>query len=268
MRYHFIEQERSNYGAVLLGRVIKVSRGGFYAWRRRSMSERAKQDEALTNQTRATHAQSRGNYGAPRVHAELRDQHMHCGKKRVAKLMRWAGLRGKRKGENGRRRGKADLSTANNLLGGNFSAAELDTTWVSDIAYLRTKEGRLYLAFVLEAFSRRVVGWAMQARMTTTLTLAALDVACQRRKSPPRLIHPSDRGGQYASGDYERTLRAAGMLTSTSGNCLENALAESFFATLKTEEVRDQPYETRARARRCVFDYLEVFYNRQRRHSS
>lgn len=268
MRYHFIEQERSNYGVALLCRVMQVSRGGFYAWRRRPMSERAKQDEALINQIRAIHAQSRGNYGAPRVHAELRDQHIRCGKKRVARLMRLAGLRGKCKGENKRRRSKADLPTANNLLGGNFSAAELDTVWISDLTYLRTKEGWLYLAVVVDAFSRRVLGWAMQARMTTTLTLAALNMACQRRKPPPGLIHHSDRGGQYVSGDYQRALRAAGMLTSTSGNCLENALAESFFATLKTEEVQDQPYETRAQARRCVFDYLEVFYNRQRRHSS
>lgn len=139
---------------------------------------------------------------------------------------------------------------------------------MSEITYLRTQEGWLYLAVVLDAFSRRVVGWAMQAQLTTSLSLAALDMAHRRRKPPPGLIHHSDRGSQYMSGDYHRALQAAGMLASTSGNCLENAVAESFFATLKTEEVQGQPYETRAQARRCVFDYLEVFYNRQRRHSS
>ena len=121
---------------------------------------------------------------------------------------------------------------------------------------------------MIDAYSRRVVGWAMQARMTTALTLAALDMARRRRTPPPGLVHHSDRGGQYVSGDYQCALQAAGMLASTSGNCLENAVAESFFATLKTEEVQDRPYETRSQARRCVFDYLEVFYNRQRRHSS
>ena len=149
-----------------------------------------------------------------------------------------------------------------------FSAAKPDEVWFSDITYLRTQEGWLYLAVVLDAFSRRVVGWAMQTRLTTSLTLAALTMACRRRKPPPGLIHHTDRGGQYRSDDYKKALQTAGMLTSTSSNCLENAVAESFFATLKTEEVQNRPYETRAQARRCVFDYLEVFYDRQRRHSS
>ena len=182
--------------------------------------------------------------------------------------MRLVGLRGRSKGATKRTRSKASLPSANNLLRGNFGAAGTDAVWVSDITYLRTQEGWLYLAVVLDVFSRRVVGWAMKARMTPALTLAALDMACRRRKPLPGLIHHSDRGGQYLSGNYQNALRAAGMLASTSGNCLENAVAESFFATLKTEEVRDYPYETRAQARSCVFDYLEVFYNRQRRHSS
>ena len=182
--------------------------------------------------------------------------------------MRLAGLRGRCKGAAKRTRSRVSPPSTNNLLQGNFSAARPDEVWVSDITYLRTQEGWLYLAVVLDTFSRRVVGWAMQARMTTALTLAALDMACRRRKPPPGLIHHSDRGGQYTSDSYLHALRAAGMLNSTSGNCLENAVAESFFATLKTEEVQDKPYETKAQARRCVFDYLEVFYNRQRRHSS
>lgn len=268
MRYAFIEQERPNHAVGLLCRVMQVSRSGFYAWRRRPKSERAQQDDELTEKIKAVHAQSRSLYGAPRVHAELRDQEVRCGKKRVARLMRLARLCGKRKGESRPKRGKSDPPTANNLLGGHVIAVRPNAVWVSDITYLRTQEGWLYLAVVLDAFSRRVVGWAMQARMTTALTLAALDMACRRRKPPPGLIHHADRGGQYASGDYRDALRTAGMLASTSGNCLENAVAESFFATLKTEAVQPQTYETRAQARRCVFDYLEVFYNRQRRHSS
>ncbi len=268
MRYAFIEQERRNYAVGLLCRVMQVSRSGFYAWWRRPKSEQAERDEVLTEKIRAIHAQSRGNYGAPRVHAELCDQRVGCGKKRIARLMRLAGLRGKCKGESKQKRSRTGLPTANNLLGSKLGAAKPNEVWMSDITYLRTQEGWLYLAVVLDAFSRRVVGWAMQTRLTTSLTLAALDMAHQRRKPPLGLIHHSDRGSQYMSGDYQRALQAAGMLTSTSGNCLENAVAESFFATLKTEEVQSYPYETRAQARRCVFDYLEVFYNRQRRHSS
>lgn len=268
MRYRFIEQERPNYAVALLCQVMRVSRSGFYAWRRRPKSERTEQDEALTVQIRAIHTQSRGNYGAPRVHAELRDQQVHCGKKRVARLMRLAGLKGRCKGESKRSRRRTNLPTAHNLLGSKFSAARPDTVWLSDITYLHTQEGWLYLAVVIDAYSRCVVGWAMQARMTSALTLAALDMACRRRQPSPGLIHHSDRGSQYLSGDYQNALQAAGMLASTSGNCLENAVAESFFATLKTEEVRGYPYQTRSQARRCIFDYLEVFYNRQRRHSS
>jgi putative transposase len=267
VRYRFIQEEQAHYPVRLLCRVMQVSRSGFYAWRKRPKSVRAKRDEALTDRIRAIHVQSRSNYGVPRIHAELRDQQLNCGKKRVARLMRSAGLRGKCKGEN-RRRSKGGLPAPNNLLSGNFSATELNTVWISGITYLPTQEGWRYLAVVLDVFSRRVVGWAMQASMTTALTLAALHMACKRRNPPPGLIHHSDRGGQYVGGDYQSALRAAGMLISTSSHCLENALAESFFATLKTGEVQDEPYETREQARRCVFDYLEVFYNRQRRHSS
>ena len=182
--------------------------------------------------------------------------------------MRLSGLSGKCKGKSKRRPSKVAKPTPNNLVSGSFSVARPDTVWFSDITYLRTQEGWLYLAVVRDACSRRVVGWALQTHLTTALTLAALNMACRQRKPSPGLIHHSDRGSQYLSGDYQRALRAAGILTSTSGHCLENAVAESFFATLKTEEVQDYPYENRSQARRCVFDYLEVFYNRQRKHSS
>ena len=199
MRYRFIEQERPNYAVSLLCRVMQVSRSGLYAWRRRPKSERAKQDEALTERIKVIHAQSRGLYGAHRLHAELRDQEVSCGKKRVARLMRSAGLRGKCKGESKQKRRKTDPPTANNLLGSNFNAARPNAVWVSDIIYLRTQEGWLYLAVVLDAFSRRVVGWAMQTRMTTSLTLAALGMACQRRL-------PERASGSRNARQYEREL--------------------------------------------------------------
>jgi transposase InsO family protein len=267
VRYAFVAQERRNHAVALLCSGMRVSRSGFYAWQRRPKSERAKQDAALTERIRAIHAKSRNLYGAPRIHAELQEQ-LRCGKKRVARLMRLAGLRGRSKGAAKRSRSKAMLPAANNLLQGNISVVKPDTVWVSDITYIWTREGWLYLAVVLDFYSRRVVGWAMHAHPTTTLTLDALHMACQHRKPPPGLIHHADRGTQYTSSNYQSALRAAGMLVSTSAHCLENAVAESFFSTLKTEEVRGQPYETRAQAKRCIFDYLEVFYNRQRRHSS
>ncbi len=192
MRYAFIEQEHLNYAVGLLCRVMQVSRSGFYAWRRRPKSEQAKRDEVLTERIRVVHIRSRGNYGAARVHAELRDQRVGCGKKRIARLMRLAGLRGKCKGESKQKRSRTGLLETNNLLGSKLGAAKPNEVWMSDITYLRTQEGWLYLAVVLDAFSRRVVGWAMQTRLTTSLSLAALDMAHRRRKPPPGLIHHSD----------------------------------------------------------------------------
>lgn len=267
MRYAFIEQERCYYAVELLCRVMRVSRSGFYAWRRRPKSERAKQDEKLTEQITSIYSNSRYTYGAPRIHAELQDQGTRCGKKRVARLMRLAGLRGKSKGAARRSRSKVAAPKANNLLT-SFSVSKPNTVWFSDITYLPTREGWLYLAIILDAFSRKVIGWAMKERLTTDLTLDALDMAYRKRKPPPGLVHHSDRGGQYLSSAYQAKLKGMGALPSTSGNCLENAVAESFFATFKTEEVQDQPYETRSQAKLCIFDYLEVFYNRRRRHSS
>lgn len=221
----------------------------------------------MTKRIIAIHGASRSTYGAPRIHAALQDQGTRCGKKRVARLMRLADLQGKTKPSAKRSRSKVAVPKANNLLS-NFSVSKPNTVWFSDITYLRTREGWLYLAIILDAFSRRVVGWSMKERLTQDLTLDALDMAYQQRKPSPGLIHHSDRGGQYLSDAYQAKLKGMGALPSTSGNCLENAVAESFFATLKTEEVQDLPYETKAQATLCIFDYLEVFYNRQRRHSS
>lgn len=266
MRYRFIGQERRNYPVGRLCGVMQVSRSGFYAWRRRPKSNRAQQDEVLTRQIQHIHRQNRGIYGAPRVHAELYNQQVRASRKRVARLMRLAGLKGKRKGSHKQKRSPSSTPTASNLLAFRPAATQPDQVWVSDITYLRTAEGWLYLAVVLDVYSRRVVGWAMRERLTATLTVDAFSMAYWQRRPLPGLICHSDRGAQYTSGTFQAALIAVGAVPSMGGSALDNALAESFFATLKCEEV--QTYSSRDVARRYLFDYLETFYNRRRRHSS
>lgn len=268
MRYAFIQQERSHHALGLLCRMMQVSRSGFYAWRRRPKSQRTNQDELLTQQIRAIHKDNRGIYGAPRVHAELREQQVRCSRKRVARLMRLAGLRGKHKGSTKPRRRRSSSPTASNLLAAGITATQQDRVWLSDITYLRTAEGWLYLAVVLDAFSRRVVGWAMRERLTSALALDAFNMAYCQRKPLSGLILHSDRGSQYSSGTFRAALRGTGTVPSMGGSGLDNAVAESFFATLKTEAVPWESYPSRDVARLHLFDYLERFYNRQRRHSS
>lgn len=265
MRYRFVEQERVHYPVGRLCRVMQVSRGGFYAWRRRPKSKRAEQDATLTRQIQGIHAQSRNVYGTPRIHAELKAQNVRCGRKRVARLMRLIGLTGKLKGNKRAKRSRASVP-ATNLLRGHGAATKPDQVWVSDITYLYTQEGWLYLAVVIDAYSRRVVGWAMRERLTAALTVDAFRMAWQQRRPLPGLICHSDRGSQYTSTSFRLALTAAHALPSTGCGALDNALAESFFATLKTEEATNYP--SREVARRYLFDYLETFYNRQRRHSS
>jgi putative transposase len=275
VRYRFIEQERRSYPVGRLCGVMQVSRSGFYAWRRRPKSNRARQDELLTRQIQRIHQQNRGIYGAPRIHAELRDQQVRASRKRVARLMRLAGLQGKRKGVLNLKRTPSPTSPASNLLALGTSASGPDQIWVSDITYLRTAEGWLYLAVVLDVYSRRVVGWAMRERLTAALTVDAFKMAYRQRRPPPGLIHHSDRGTQYTSGTFRAAPAAVGALPSMGRSALDNALAVQrstepkalcFFATLKCEEARSYP--SCDVARRYLFDYLETFYNRRRRHSS
>lgn len=266
MRYRFIEQERLSYPVGRLCGVMQVSRSGFYAWRRRPKSNRARQDEVLTQQIQRIHRQNRGIYGAPRIHAELYDQQVRASCKRVARLMRLAGLEGKRKGSHKPKRAPSSTPTVSNLLALSTSATHPDQIWVSDITYLRTGEGWLYLAVVIDVYSRRVVGWAMRERLTAALAVDAFKMACRQRRPPKGLIHHSDRGAQYTSGTFRAALASVGALPSMGGSALDNALAESFFATLKSEVVFNYP--SRDVARRYLFDYLEAFYNRRRRHSS
>jgi putative transposase len=252
-------------------RVLGVSPSGYYTWRHRPPSSRAQVDQRLLDQIRAIHTQSRQTYGAPRVHAELRDAGVRCGRKRVARLMRQAGLEGAHRRRTTRTT-MQDSSTvpAPDLVARAFVADRPDRLWVADITYVRTWAGWLYLAVVLDAFSRRVVGWSMADHLRTELVLDALNMAVWNRRPEPGLVHHSDRGCQYTSLAFGRRCREAGILPSmgSRGDAYDNALAESFFATLETELLTRQSFPHRGAARLAIFDYIEAFYNPRRRHSA
>jgi putative transposase len=273
--YQFIAVAEAHHPVALSCRVLGVSRAGYYAWRDRPPSARARADAALTTVIHRLHRESRGTYGSPRIHADLRAEGRRHGRKRVARLMRQAHLTGGRRRRPRPRTTVADpaAAPAPNLVQRRFAPPGPDRLWLADITYVPTGEGWLYLAAVLDAFSRRVVGWAMADHLRAELVLDALDLALATRQPAPGLVHHSDRGCQYTSLAFGRRLQAAGLVPSMSrtGNCWDNAVAESFFATLKGELVDRPdraPWPTRAAARRALFDYIEVFYNRRRRHST
>jgi transposase InsO family protein len=268
-RFRFIAAERASYPVVRLCRLLGVSPSGYYAWEKRAPSARAVANAALTERIRAVHGRSRGTYGAPRVHAELRATEP-VGKKRVARLMRQAGLVGCRPRGVRRTTIPDPTAQANDLVTRNFRPTELDLLWVSDITYVRTDEGWLYLAAILDACSRRVVGWALADHLRTELALDALNMALTTRRPTPGLIHHSDRGSQYLAGAYAACLTDHQLRQSVGapGTCWDNAVAESFFATLKTELLHRRTWATRRQARTAIFEYIEAFYNRHRRHST
>ena len=251
-------------------RVLGVSSSGYYAWRVRPSSDRAKADAALTERIRTIHAASRGTYGAPRVHAELSAHGIHVGKKRVARLMCAAGLRGvsRRRFVVTTRRDPRDRK-APDLVDRNFSAEGPNRLWVADITYVPTWAGFLYLAVVLDAWSRRVVGWAMATHLRTELVLGALDMAVRQRQ-PTDVIHHSDRGCQYTSVAFGKRCLEAGVRPSmgSTGDAYDNALCESFFATLECELLDRTRFATPSEAKQAVFDFIEGFYNPRRRHSA
>ena len=254
-----------------LCRAVRVSTSAYYAWKGRGLSNAQKQNERLLSHIHRFFARSRQTYGSPRIWKDLQEAEISCGKHRVARLMRRAGLRAVI-----RRRfrlttdSKHALPVAQNLLERGFGAPRANVKWASDITYLWTGEGWLYLAVVLDLFSRRIVGWCMQTRLDRSLVVNALRAAPGQRHPGPGLLHHSDRGSQYASGDFQAELEIRGILCSMSrrGNCWDNAPVESFFGTLKRELVHHRRFATREMARREVFEYIEVWYNRQRRHSS
>jgi len=271
VKFAFIAVEKASFPVDALCKVLEVSRSGYYAWEQRVPSARALEDGQLRVHISAIHERSRGLYGAPRVHAELRASGFRVSRKRVARLMSELGLQSRRK-----RRFKATtdskhtLPVAENVLDRKFEVDAPNVAWVTDITYVWTSEGWLYLAAILDLFSRRVVGFAMSERIDRQLALDALTAAIGRRLPNVGLVHHSDRGSQYASGDYQDALSAAGVVCSMSrkGNCWDNAVAESFFATLKTELVYLRRFATKTEAREAIFEFIESFYNRERRHST
>jgi putative transposase len=271
VKFAFVAAEKAAFPVTVLCRTLGVSRAGFYAAQGRPPAVREQADAALGVEVAAIHAESRTCYGSPRVHAELRARGHGVSRKRVARLMRQRGLAARR-----RRRYRVTTDSAHahpvpgNLLARQFTAAAPNQVWVTDITYLWTDEGWLYLAVLLDLCSRFVVGWAVREHLGRQLALDALEMALARRRPGPGVLHHSDRGSQYASGDYQAVLARHGFVASMSrrGNCWDNAVAESFFATLKIEGVPATPWATRAEARAALFDYLEIFYNGQRRHSS
>jgi len=271
VRFDFIDAEKARYPIPILCRLLRVSRSGYYASRVRQPSQRSLDDQHLARRITMIHRDSRRSYGSPRIHDELCKQGVRTSRKRVARLMRMQSLFVRRRK---RFRVTTDsahtLPVAENLLARDFTAEAPNTAWVGDITYLWTREGWLYVAVLLDLFSRRIVGLAMDERLDTGLCLAALCEAVGVRRPGPGLIHHSDRGSQYASHAYRRELARHGMRCSMSrkANCWDNAVAESFFSTLKTELVAGRIYATRSEARRAVFEWVEVFYNGKRSHST
>jgi putative transposase len=269
--YRLIEAEKASHSVPLLCRVLGVSRSGYYAWRRRPPSERARFDAVLSEKIEMIHRNSRATYGAPRVHAELAAIGIRCSRKRVARLMRRAKLRGCVRGGRLRTTQRIALrQAAPDLVGRNFVSEEPDRLWVADITYVRSREGFIYLAFILDACSRRVVGWSMATHLRSELVVDALQMAIARRKPSPGLVHHSDRGVQYTSLSFGKRLEDEGLLPSMGrvGSAYDNAVAESFVATLKTELLYRSNWPTRQTVRTAIFEYIEGFYNTRRRHSS
>jgi putative transposase len=270
--FEFVQANQASFPVTVACRVLGVSTSGYYDWRHRPPSQRAIDDEVLTEEIRLVHEQSRQTYGYRRVTAELTDGREHrLGRHRVARLMRCAGIQGvtRRKFCRTTRRDERDRP-APDLLERDFTATGPDQRWVADITYITTWSGFLFLAVVIDVFSRRVVGWSMSAHQRTELVTSALRMAVQRRRPAGVVVHHSDQGCQYTSYDFARACRAAGVERSMGsvGDCYDNALAESFFATLECELLDRSVFENRNAARMAVFDFIERFYNPWRRHSS
>jgi putative transposase len=271
VRFRFIARHGEEFPIRSLCGVLGVSPSGYYAWRSRPESRRVREDRRLRAEIRAIHRESRGRYGSPRIHAELQDRGLRCSRKRVARLLREEHLQVRP-----RRRYRATTQSAHghavapNLLNRQFHVEGLNRVWAGDLTYLETQEGWLYLAVLLDLGSRRVIGWAAGQRINAELTLEALRMALEQRQPPRGLLHHSDRGSQYAAGPYQSVLRRHGVKVSMSraGDCFDNAVVESFFRSLKAELCSEGIYLTRQQAYRAVFDYIERFYNRRRRHST
>lgn len=272
--YRLIDAEKAYYPVSVLCRVLKVSRSGYYDWKDRPLSRRDQENVALMQKIREIHDRSRRTYGYPRVHAELRALGVRCSRKRVARLMRKVALQGCIRGRRKRitRRDK-HATPAPDLVKRDFAATAPNRLWTADITYIHTWDGFLYLAFILDVYSRHVVGWSMATHLRTELVVDALEMALWRRNPDVGLIHHTDRGVQYTALSFTKKLEEAGIVASMGrvGSALDNAISESFVASLKSELLlphEGHRFVGREAARTAVFDYIEGFYNRVRRHSS
>jgi putative transposase len=271
MRFQFIDGHRDEFPVKLMCKVLGVSTSGYYAWRSRPPSEREMANRALTAKIKEEFEKSGETYGSPRIYQVMRKLGLTCSQNRVARLMHTAGLKAKqtRKYRSTTKRNKADRA-APNILKRDFSADAPNNKWVADITYIGTQEGWLYLAAIMDLFSRRIVGWAMSPRMTSDLTLRALDMAIRRCRPGAGLIHHSDQGSQYTDSEYQAVLAADSIVASMNGvgTWYDNAPMESFFGTLKSELVHHRAYRSRAEASSDLFYYIEAWYNRSRLHSA
>ena len=272
MKFAFVKEHRKQWPVAAICRVLKVSRSGFFAWSRRPPSQRQRRQEELLRKIKQVHQENRELYGSPRVHRALLIDGQSVSRNTVAKLMRQEKIRARTKRRFVPRTTDSthQQPVARNLLDRNFTAERPDRKWVADITYVPTQEGWLYVAAVLDLFSRRIVGWSMANHMQTDLVSDALQMALQQRSPAAGLLHHSDRGVQYASDGYQHLLANHSIQVSMSGkaDCWDNAVMESFWATLKTELIHHQQYATRQEAKLSIFEYIEVFYNRKRLHSS
>lgn len=271
MKYQFIASNRSSSRVKKMCQTLRVSRSGFYGWRNRDISERQKANRELLPKLVKVFKKSRRTYGSPSIARQLKVEGEYCGKNRVARLMRLNGIKAKTK-----KKFKVTTNSghgkkvADNLVNQRFVADYPDQLWCSDITYLWTKEGWLYLAVILDVYSRRIIGWSMSKRITEDLVITALNRVLSYRTPTSNTIFHSDQGRQYASGQLRKLLDSRGIQPSMSskGNCYDNAITETFFHTLKTELTYFENYQTREEAKSSIFEYIEVFYNRQRRHSA
>ena len=271
MKYGFIRVHQDHFSVSRMCAVLNVSRNGYYDWRDRPESKRSEENRAVLSHIRAVHDHSRQAYGALKTWRELRAQGFRWGRHRIARLRQEAGIEARRK----RRfrittQSRAGVVAAKNRLKPRFKAKTANRVWVGDITFVPTAQGWLYLAVLIDMYSRRVVGWAMSERIDQQLVLDAVNMALLQRRVKPGLIHHTDQGRQYSSAAYQAVLEHHGMKASMSrrGNCYDNAMAESFFSSLKNELIHHRSFSTRGEARTAIFEYIEVFYNRQRRHQS
>jgi len=272
MNYQFIQRYSSEFSVQKMSKTLGISRSGYYEWLNRKPGKWEEDNQKILESVKTIHAASQEIYGSPRITEELREQGYSCSRQRVARIMRKHGICSKTKKKfKVTTDSKHNYPASPNFLDQDFAAKHLNEKWVSDITYIRTKEGWLYLTIILDLFNREIVGWSMSNRMKTeTTTIPALIQACKRKQPDPDLIFHSDQGIQYASKEFRQYIKKYEMKQSMSGkgNCYDNAVAESFFHLLKTEHVYFEKFQTRQEAKRSIFWYIEIFYNRKRKHSA